>query len=199
MPAGRPSKYPKGEEPCSDLLTIEEACALTKPIVYALCDMSGVPFYVGRTRRPRARFRAHARGATDNNLLREQVAKLGSDIRVAVLQFDPKDIQAAERAEIAKRSDLVNLVGGHHWAWSKHATAPWSAGNKALCPSEYAANRMRPHVAKQYRKRVAELSQRDRSRYEIDLMVSLPEAHAKPLTAWARAVAPKLLAAAEVD
>lgn len=187
MVMGRPSK----------LLTIDEACQISCPVVYALCDLDGSEFYVGRTVRPRSRFRAHARGSKDNSLLRAKVKSLGCQMRVRILHSDPGDIKAAERVEIAKRFNLLNLIGGNHWSWSKHASAPWSLGNKALCPSDYAANRMRRDVGKEYRRRVAGLSCRDRSRYEIALLVSLPDCHAAPLVPWAKAVAPKLLAAAE--
>lgn len=43
-------------EALGSVLSIEQAMRVLKPIVYALCDKAGKPFYIGKTKNPSQRF-----------------------------------------------------------------------------------------------------------------------------------------------
>ena len=127
------------------LLTVKEAKALLDPCVYALCDLGGKPFYVGKTVRPWRRFAEHCwkpRG-TANLAVAKLVAELGQDLRILILHMNPVDIKQAERLEIAARPWLLNAVGPHHWSWNVRHDKPWAAGTGIFCPTTLVLSKMK--------------------------------------------------------
>lgn len=153
------------------LLTLAEAKNIATPCVYALCDTSGGSFYVGRSIRPGRRFREHSWPCNRKNLaLRARIASLGHSLRIVILSLNVED----ERAEIAKRPWLLNLVGPHHWAWEQQKNRPWVAGTGMVVPSRAALCRMSGPKAAVCRRWLGSLSPAERCAVEIELFRELP-------------------------
>jgi hypothetical protein len=173
-------------------MTLAEARRYGRPLVYGLCAAGDI-FYVGQTRNPGKRFGEHSRGK--NNRLRQRLAELGDHVRVVVLADNPPDLNLAERAAIAAHADtIVNLIGAGSDVWSKHSDVPWAAGTGIQCPSTYGLTRTAPALRPRVRRALRAMSDADRCRLELRLLMDYPPYLTARHSRWLQVCGDKLIA-----
>jgi hypothetical protein len=174
-------------------LTISEAKAIAEPVIYGLCGIDGLIFYVGQTKSPRYRFASHKQNNGRNRRLREKIDGLGGDLRVIVLDRSPVDLNAAERREISARAGcIVNLIGADSSVWSLHSDKPWAAGTGVKSPMSYAMAAARPEVKAVMRKKLSQMSDAARCQMEIRMLLSFCDGLQLQFAKWLYLTADKM-------
>jgi hypothetical protein len=159
------------------VLTRQEARKIQSPIVYGLVDPGdGRVVYVGKTINPANRLQIYTSPSMcHNKMLGEWLADNHGMWRVAILESDPADLNAAERRHIRmRRSSLLNLMGGGDDMWKAHSSQPWMAGPGKKCPSDLLLTFMKrndgcPSVRGSIKEARVSMSILERCKYEIAL------------------------------
>ena len=171
---------------------------VTLPVVYGLCGLDGEVFYVGKAKNLRSRFLAHRRNDGPNFRLRGRISELGADLRVQVLQHNPTDIIAAERAEIASGGlRLVNLMLADDPRWELQTDLPWSVGVGTWTPSRLQMKLVGKKDRAKIRSLVKAMPPARRCRYELEVFADMHPVVQARHEAWLNAALPKMLACME--
>lgn len=159
------------------VFTLQQARKIKEPIVYGLIDPeNGRIVYVGKTKNPRNRLSQYTSPRTCHNaMLAEWLAENHGRWRIAVLDRNPADLNAAERRQIKKwRHQTFNLIAGGDEMWRAHVSQPWMAGPGKKCPSDILLSMLKrnggdPKIGKQVRELRGRMTHRERCAYEISL------------------------------
>lgn len=169
----------------SDLPPISGSC------IYAICDTNDIPIYVGKSKNLRKRIEPYLYPEScHNSLLRAFL--LSNDLIVKVLEYNPQDINTAEKFWIKKhKKTLLNLVGGGDQNWRHHTRKPWMANQSIKCPSDmllrYLKNRERKgynDIKKDIDEKRNSMDTKGRATYEVMLAKTNYSRFAKPIEKW---------------
>lgn len=165
------------------------------PCVYALTDLSGLIFYVGQSFHIARRFMQHhwlASSKSRNPALAAKIAELGDDVRIILLEKNPKDLSEAERRHIAANPQALNMIGPNHWAWQIRDDKPWAVGTGIACPSTVALRCCDPTTSTEIRAMMGKMTMRNRCAFELETMDDLPHFDRERLGRWLALAAPKM-------
>ena len=188
-----------------ELLTPEQAMRVLKPIVYALCDKAGKPFYIGKTKNPSQRFMRYMRPERCHSQLIAEKIDAANGFMVRVLDFDPLDLSAAEVQRIKEFDGLtVNVVGRGMRFPDLYGAKPWSLGAGAITPSSFLMTNLQmsvysPELSKQLRKKIKKMDDLRRCVFELDVFRDMNPLAQKMLIPWFKATAPKMVAYMEAQ
>lgn len=186
------------------VMTLQQARKIKEPIVYGLTDPAdGRIVYVGKTKSPRNRLPQYTSpGACHNAMLAEWLSENQGRWRIAVLERNPADLNAAERRQIRmRRHQTFNLIAGGDEMWRAHVSQPWMAGPGKKCPSDILLTMLKrngggPSIGKQAREFRNSMTPRERCLYEVSLAMwaeqEMPSLM-RPIRAWLANTSGKML------
>ncbi len=167
------------------------ASFVNKPCIYAILDVNDIPVYVGKSKNLRKRIDVYFYpNSCHNSLLRDFL--LSNDLVIKVLEYNPPNLNAAEKFWIKKhKKTLLNLVGGGDQNWRHHTRKPWMANQSVKCPSDMLLRHLKNRKLKGYEgikkdidKIRGAMNTKERATYEVMLAKNNYPAFMKPIEKW---------------